>query len=156
MPKKSEATERLVPIIKQLVEQERLTFQKVSDQLGISRSAVAGIVHRNKIKATRKPTGGKVAGRKYPKTKASPVAAVHAYAPDRIIRMTTSPVPPKDQLWQPLPGVTPISLLDAKRDEGCRWTVGKHQFCGQPGYPFCAAHADLAYQHQDERKARAA
>lgn len=54
------------------------------------------------------------------------------------------PVKPKGQAWEPIPDVTPVSLLELEAGQ-CRWPVGQdspHMFCGAPADhgPYCQHH----------------
>lgn len=58
----------------------------------------------------------------------------------------------KTAAWAPLPGTTPVSLLDLGRDQ-CRWPIGEvgapgFGYCGAPareGGPYCAHHHARAH-----------
>ena len=63
---------------------------------------------------------------------------------------------PNASIWQPLPGTTPVSLIDLT-DMHCRWPIGDPVtgYCGcdrQPGSSYCATHFEMARPERAERQ----
>lgn len=131
-----------------------LTFSEIADELGVTKNTIAGMVWRYKINVVRR----KVAKEKPPKSNVpvpiSAIAATPAPVVPKLIKVDElRKTLAKSDLWLPLPGSKPIKLMDAKPKEGCRWLVGYHQYCNEPGYPFCAVHSRHAYTNQGDRDA---
>lgn len=136
-----------IALVKKLIEQERMTYDLAADFIGGTRNMIAGLVYRNGIKSKNKP-GGNLRYKKLAKKVKQPkpaMAAKSTQTPDRVIKPKTYRPLSQVEMWSPLPGTNPVSLM-ASRDGMCRWTVGRHSFCGQPGFPFCERHAAMAYR----------
>lgn len=92
---------------------------------GKTRSAVLGKVHRLKLESRPSPVRAKSTGQK--QRKVAPPMAGNANAKRLILGQGPSdldapPVPIKGEAFMPLPGSTPVSVLDHK--DGCRWPIG--------------------------------
>lgn len=139
-----------------------LTQRGIADELGISRSSVAGYLNRARatgdlppakpvsVAANRKrgAPGGKP-GRKLiearRKAKVKP-------EPQPIITITEAAA------WDPIPGVEPIPLTELEPGR-CKWPCYEGDeprlFCGAPadlGEPYCRSHAHLSlptYRRKD-------
>jgi GcrA cell cycle regulator len=111
---------------------------------GRTRNAIIGRAHRLKIKIPL-PTILPPSLRWLPrKERPLPVKRVRPRA--------KAPAPPKQipaDIWAPLPGTTPVSMVDVETDH-CRWPIG-NQFCGfcgcqkAPNSAYCATHSQIAF-----------
>jgi len=127
-------------------EVEHLTYKEVAARLGISRSAVAGLCHRNNIKGMDMSTAQHKRYAEKPKKLKS--FALVTTASNRTIKVPA--LPAKQEVWMPLPGTSPIKLVDAGANH-CRWLVGHLEVCGEPGFPYCTVHAARVYNQSEKR-----
>ncbi|ESY89051.1 hypothetical protein X739_00725 [Mesorhizobium sp. LNHC220B00] len=168
---------------------EGLTASAIAKRfLNCSRSAVIGRVHRKKLQlGNGQPRKGMVGRRKAgveaaPKPPKPPKPPATKRA-SKLVQQTSSwrgaNNPPasdfkaraeqrarspgivikRENAFDPIPGTTPISLLDLSSST-CRWMVnGVHGhddlFCGQPKeieHVYCADHRAIAHQPANERR----
>lgn len=145
-------TPERVEQLTQLWTEGRLSASQIASLMGggLTRNAVIGKVHRLGLQPRimyRNPFGNrkkrKDAKPKTPKPK-RPRMILYSKAPTP----EPEPVAFSAEVWEPLPGTTPISLLELS-DAVCRWEVGgTHQspgtgFCGCPvahGRSYCTEH----------------
>lgn len=111
-----------------------------SAEMGLTRNKVIGIAHRAGIEWGVR-TDDTAADTGFHGT------LKRAYRPRAPSPLLDSPI------WQPLPGTTPVRLVD-RDDRGCAWPVevdGVHMFCNCPANPdkkalqYCDAHL-VAYR----------
>ncbi len=153
-------TEERVEELKKLWSEGHSASQIAARMGGVTRNAVIGKVHRLGLSGRAAPAKPKaVTVEREPVVQA---AAPSQPAPER------EPAPVRSVL-RDLP---PISDINAGRltvsnigSSDCKWPIGDpasddFHFCGQPstgGKPYCAYHAQLAFQpstHKRERKER--
>lgn len=142
-----------------------------------SRNAVIGILYRMKKEGIYVPDSPHGLGSKQHKEPApmtpakplkpvaKPVQHVHVNAGGILselkARLAEPPIPviAREKAFEPLPGTTPIPLMECG-PRNCRWAVdGVHgpsrAFCGQEKdieVSFCKAHQLLAYQPEHRRR----
>lgn len=121
---------------------EGKTAGQVSSALpGKSRNAVLGKIHRMKLAARETPI--KPAKVKVPKGVranriAKPKAGKEPKTKNRAYHFGTGPLlpladplPPRAEAWEPLPGSTPVTIMD--HTNGCRWPIGDTPlYCNLP------------------------
>ncbi len=136
-----------------------LTCSQIADQIGVTRNAVIGKMHRLGLAPGRRPATAK------PRVRAAPT---HARGPQtrvaRILRALAagSNVIPFQSASEapPVESAQRCSLLDLTGSR-CRWPLsdpGKADFgfCGNdalPGLSYCAGHARIAYRLPSGRRA---
>lgn len=126
-------------------EVERLTYKEIAAKLGITRSKVAGICYHHNIKGMDMATAQR---KRFAEksTKAKNFALVTTVS-NRTVKV---PALPTQEVWLPLPGTSPIKLVDAGANH-CRWLVGHLEVCGEPGFPYCTVHAARVYNQSEKR-----
>lgn len=114
---------------------------------GCTRSAVLGKLHRLKFTQTGERRRGNVQHNRLrePRPPAVRRAAVQpARIKDARAKRAESAAPPPEpevdvptraDAWLPLPGTTPVPLLELRRDQ-CKWPIGEVH---APGFGFCGA-----------------
>jgi len=133
-----------------------LTCSQIAAQIGVSRNAVIGKIHRLGLSPGRPPGGA---------ARSCPPRARHPRAPDqrqRLRLMWSAGAPAADAGTAPatVDSTQPCSLLDLDRGK-CRWPLGDpvagdFSFCGNAaadGFSYCAGHARMAYRAPARRSA---
>jgi hypothetical protein len=138
----------LIEDVRRMREVERLTYKEIAARLGTSRSAVAGICHRNNIKGMDMSTAQHKRYAEKPKKIKALVVQPDKPVLSRPIKVPATTI--KQEVWLPLPGSSPIKLVDAGANH-CRWLVGHLEVCGEPGFPYCATHAARVYNQSEKR-----
>ena len=143
-------TQEEVDQVRQLIEIEGKTQAEVAEITGLSRSAVAHLVARNKI------TYRKI---KVKPPKPAPTPDPNAGWSD----VEKDPVPLRPDAWTVLEGSSPRPVVEHKGDHECRWPVGEAPilFCCQPTFTkrdgkqsrYCREHAQIAHRDLPPRKA---
>ncbi len=135
-----------------------LTCSQIAAQIGVTRNAVIGKIHRLGLSPAR-PAGG--AARSCPPRARQPRAASQR----KLLRLMWSDGAPAADAEAAAPIVEsaqPCSLLDLERGK-CRWPVSEQSgggadfvFCGNAaaeGFSYCAGHARMAYRAPTRRRA---
>ena len=135
-----------------------LTCSQIAAEIGVSRNAVIGKIHRLGLSPGRPPGGS---ARTCPPRARHPRAA----SPHRLLRLMWSDgAPAANTAAAPaqVDSTRPCSLLDLDRGK-CRWPLGEPArgigdfvFCGNAaidGFPYCAGHARMAYRTPARRSA---
>lgn len=165
--------------VRELVQVRKLTFTQAADILGISNSAIAGVVGRSKDtdnpilardtsakpKAPKKDptyrpgdnTRAKAIQRKLKDPNRKPRRAGFNVMPAIFAEMASAQ-PPAEEAWRALPGSHPVSL--EQHHNGCRWPIGEDSpflFCNEEtleGSPYCPAHTAMGTRPltRNERK----
>jgi len=135
-----------------------LTCSQIAAQIGVSRNAVIGKIHRLGLSSGRPPGGA---------ARSCPPRARHPRAPSqrRLLRLMWSDgAPPANTaaVLVPVDSAEPCSLLDLEPGK-CRWPLGEptsgtgdFTFCGNStadGFSYCAGHARMAYRVPARRSA---
>jgi GcrA cell cycle regulator len=131
-----------------------LTCSQIAAEIGVSRNAVIGKIHRLGLSSGRPPGG---AARTCPPRVARP----RAQSQRRLIRLMWSDGAPAAKT-EAGPAIVdsakPCALIDLDRGK-CRWpleSAGDLRFCGNSaadGISYCAGHARLAYRVPARRSA---
>ena len=135
-----------------------LTCSQIAAQIGVSRNAVIGKLHRLGLSSGRPPGG---AARTCPPRAARP----RAPSQRRLLRLMFSngaPAASGNASAASVDSAQPCSLLDLDRGK-CRWPLevsgagsGGLTFCGNAapdGISYCAGHARMAYRAPARRSA---
>ena len=135
-----------------------LTCSQIAAEIGVSRNAVIGKIHRLGLSSGRPPGG---AARTCPPRVARP----RAPSQRRLLRLMWSDGAPAAKTEAGLAIVDsaqPCSLIDLERGK-CRWPLesagagaGDFSFCGNAapdGISYCAGHARMAYRVPARRSA---
>lgn len=139
--------------------QAGLSATQISPELGVSRSAVLGKLHRLGISGRGQPTNGD--GRARCKK-----ASAERHMRNRIVRAAEAPPPIKSPPVRATPAklAPPLRLsIDQLGRHTCRWPIGYpgtpgFSYCGhriEPGFSYCAPHNDDAYSAESLARARA-
>ncbi len=133
-----------------------LTCSQIAAEIGITRNAVIGKIHRLGLSpgrpATRPPRAGVPGGRRpRPPSPRQMLRLVYADAPGIAAVAVDSEV---------IDSAQRCSLLELTQS-ACRWPVSDpgaadFSFCGNEahtGFPYCAAHARMAYRFPTRRRA---
>jgi GcrA cell cycle regulator len=133
-----------------------LTCSQIAAQIGVSRNAVIGKIHRLGLSSGRPPGGA---------ARSCPPRARHPRAPSqgRLLRLMWSDGARAGNTESGPAAVAsaqPCSLLDLERGK-CRWPLGNtgagdFSFCGNAaadGISYCAGHARMAYRVPARRSA---
>lgn len=152
-----------------------LSASQVAGQIGKSRSAVVSYVHRHPGIGFTRTARGRKGGRKadHPMSiavgrsnktvhggkPAKPIKPQNLHATNIQNKKASREADPEFVEKAVSAGVQPrmVALVDLKANE-CRWPVGDPReasfgFCGHPGFPYCAAHARIAYTAPLARRA---
>lgn len=136
----------------QLTEGKGYSYSQAAKALGTTRTAVAGAIDRARMREgsprpprqrttpeNRQPSqAGKTAMQRGSTAiaqekarRARAKALSHAAEPDATEEATTGRRLLAAEIWQPLPGSTPVGLMQRT---GCTWAVGEHPtlFCNEP------------------------
>ncbi len=163
-------TDERVELLRRLWDEGHSASQIASQIGGISRNAVIGKVHRLGLAGRAKPIAGNgaVSGRKKAETEVEAQIVegageeVVAPEPPAVVPHRPTPVFPP-----PAPAAAPVALAVSERvtimdlrESMCRWPMGDptspdFRFCGGraiTGLPYCAHHAEIAYQPAAERR----
>lgn len=134
-----------------------LTCSQIAAEIGVSRNAVIGKIHRLGLSSGR-PAGAPA--RPCPPRARSPRAS----AQRQLLRLLYADTPyvAADAVAAAdvVDSAQPCSLLELERDK-CRWPVGNPDaadfaFCGNAvaaGFSYCAGHARMAYRMPARRRA---
>jgi len=127
-----------------------LSSSQIAAEIGVTRNAVIGKLHRLGLAPGRPAAGG-------PARTCPPRARRPRHSPQReFLRLMFAQVPSiasGSVAVSAVESAQPCSLFDLARDK-CRWPVGNPDaadfaFCGNEaaaGFPYCAGHARLAYR----------
>jgi GcrA cell cycle regulator len=131
-----------------------LTCSQIAAEIGVTRNAVIGKIHRLGL-APARPAGGSP-NACAPRARRNPrrrlLRLVGAEAPSIIADEGAEPVP--------IESAQPCSLLEISRDK-CHWPLGDPHdagfaFCGNDavtGFSYCVGHARMAYRIPARRRA---
>lgn len=137
-----------------------LTCSQIAAEIGISRNAVIGKIHRLGLSPARPPGGSGQSGPPRPRHK-------RAASQRRLLQLMWSdgaPAAKAETALAPVESAQPCSLLDLDRGK-CRWPVAEPAdgggppdfiFCGNAavdGFSYCAGHARMAYRGAARRRA---
>jgi len=133
-----------------------MSCSQIAAQIGVTRNAVIGKIHRLGLSPVRPPGA---AARSCPPRTRDPRAA----SPRRRLRLLWSDgaaTPEVTALPEQVESAEPCSLLDLAQGK-CRWPVGDggaadFVFCGNAaidGLSYCAGHARMAYRAPARRRA---
>ncbi len=126
---------------------------------GVTRNAVIGKVHRLGLSGRVKlPTPGAQARTRPRIPSKSEGLAIVAEAPLEVVEHALAP-PPRKLADVVIPFSSRVTIMEL-RDTMCRWPLGDptsadFRFCGHrsgPVGPYCAEHAQLAFQPTQERR----
>lgn len=157
-------TDDRVALLRRLWEDGQ-SASKIAAQLGgVTRNAVIGKVHRLGMGGRVKPGGeAQPANPKIVEIETA-IAVVETEAPEPVAILSHRPTP---EFSTPAPAAEPVALVVSQRvtimdlrESMCRWPIGdpttpEFRFCGArsiTGLPYCAQHAEIAYQPAAERK----
>jgi GcrA cell cycle regulator len=127
-----------------------LSSSRIAAEIGVTRNAVIGKLHRLGLAPGRPAAGG-------PARTCPPRAHRPRHSPQReFLRLMFAQVPSiasGSVAASTVQSTQPCSLFDLARDK-CRWPMGNPEaadfaFCGNEaatGFPYCAGHARLAYR----------
>lgn len=114
--------------------QNGATAQSIADALVTSKNAVIGVIHR--MPRHKRPAARIRAFNRPPKPAREPrERKPRPAAPPKeisLIPIDATPIGKYDAAFQPLPGASPVALVDLEKGQ-CRWPVdidGKTFFCG--------------------------
>jgi GcrA cell cycle regulator len=135
-----------------------LTCSQIAAEIGVSRNAVIGKIHRLGLSPGRPPGGS---ARSCPPRARHPRAASQRRSL-RLMWSDGAPAPVPGAATAPVASAQPCSLIDLERGK-CRWPVGEPTggasdfvFCGNAaidGFSYCAGHARMAYRAPARRSA---
>ena len=134
-----------------------LTCSQTAAQIGVSRNAVIGKIHRLGLSPAR-PAGASA--------RSCPPRARHPRnsPSSRLLRLIVAQAPgiASDAVAEPVPidSAQRCSLLEIAQDR-CHWPIGDPHaadfaFCGNEavsGFSYCAGHARMAYRFPAQRRA---
>jgi GcrA cell cycle regulator len=131
-----------------------LTCSQIAAEIGVSRNAVIGKIHRLGLSSGRPPGG---AARTCPPRARLP----RAPSQGRLLRLMFSDGAPAANTHtgsSTVDSAKPCALIDLERGK-CRWPLegaGNFSFCGNStpdGISYCAGHARMAYRVPTRRSA---
>jgi GcrA cell cycle regulator len=136
-----------------------LSCSQIAAQIGVTRNAVIGKIHRLGLSPGRPPGGS---ARTCPPRARHPRAASH----QRLLRLMWPNGAPAAAMVEPLAvaSAQPCTLLDLAQGK-CRWPLEDHgasgtaadfSFCGNEavaGLSYCVGHARMAYRVPARRRA---
>jgi len=134
-----------------------LTCSQIAAQIGVSRNAVIGKIHRLGLSPARPPGGG--ARSCSPRTRQPGAARQRKLL--RLMWSDGAPIAEAQDAPATVESAQPCSLLDLERGK-CRWPVSEPSgaadfvFCGNAavdGFSYCAGHARMAYRMPARRRA---
>ena len=127
-----------------------LSSSQIAAEIGVTRNAVIGKLHRLGLASGRPAAGG-------PARSCPPRASRPRHSPRReFLRLMFAQAPSiagSAAASSSVQSAQPCSLFDLARDK-CRWPMGNPDaadfaFCGNEaaaGFPYCAGHARMAYR----------
>ena len=132
-----------------------LTCSQIAAEIGVTRNAVIGKIHRLGLSPTRPPG---TSARSCPPRERRPRPSPQR----RLLRLLHGPSSAGDPvvLLAPIESAHRCSLIDIAADK-CRWPLGDPHaadfaFCGNeavPGLSYCVGHARMAYRLPERRRA---
>jgi len=130
-----------------------LTCSQIAAEIGVTRNAVIGKIHRLGLSPARPPGGP---GRSSPPRARSPRFSPHS----RLFRLIDAQAPCIAAEPAPIDSAQRCSLLEIAQDK-CHWPIGDPHaadfaFCGNEavtGFSYCAGHARMAYRVPARRRA---
>jgi GcrA cell cycle regulator len=135
-----------------------LTCSQIAAEIGVSRNAVIGKIHRLGLSPGRPPGGS---ARPCPPRARHPRAAAQRQML-RLMWSNGTPAPETTVAAGPVDSAQPCSLLNLDHGK-CRWPLGEpvsgigdFVFCGNAaidGFSYCAGHARMAYRAPARRSA---
>ena len=142
-------TDERVELLKKLWGEGKTASEIAGILGGVTRNAVIGKAHRLKLSGRSSPISNTSSAPSVPKKTAVNNSAPPLRKPQKTEQASTKHIPVKK-----------IKLADLK-DRQCRWPIGDPRdadfaFCGcpaQPGLPYCAEHAKIAYQMATRKRA---
>jgi len=132
-----------------------LTCSEIATEIGVSRNAVIGKIHRLGLSPGR-PAGAPAQG--------CPPRARRPRAPTqhRLLRLAYTQTPDGEAIMfdTTVDSTQPCSLVDLA-ERKCRWPIGDpvkpdFAFCGNEavtGFTYCIGHARMAYRSAERRRA---
>jgi GcrA cell cycle regulator len=148
-------TNELTKQLKAMWAEGLLSAREIGIELGMTRNAVIGKVHRLGLEA--RGSGTRHGDRKQRKPR-EPRARSTPFRPAQVVAMTKKldPPPRPASADDPLPASLMVPILSPERLTGgsCRWIVernGSRFYCAAPGadfpqYPYCPAHQRMAWR----------
>jgi GcrA cell cycle regulator len=137
-----------------------LTCSQIAAQIGVTRNAVIGKIHRLGLSPGRPPGAS---ARACPPRARQPRAAANQRRLLRLMWSEGAPVPEAAASLAAVDSAQPCSLLDLDRGK-CRWplngtacnSASDFVFCGNAavdGFSYCPGHARMAYRPPARRRA---
>ncbi len=166
-------TDERVELLKKLWS-EGLSASQIAGELGeVTRNAVIGKVHRLGLSGRAKTVAAPARPRAKTRPEEAPEQPEQKAPPRPIVQGNVALAPVLEEMVEEAPAPRVVELNVVPTGQGCtimnlteytcRWPVGEpgsesFHFCGaraNPGVPYCAHHARIAYQPvQDRRRDR--